>query len=287
MDMFLGVVSHPGSRFAQSQSADGFPARLARALGDRSVPVELIIETRNLFTENPRPLLPSDVQESLDAQLDLERDWARYVHGSASSSFRKRMRHLLLRLGRLRRRVRPPVVGTLERLLNIEFSHISLLQRGIASGAPWIVILEDDADCVDVADCAAGIAGLTSSAPDSVAYVNLSESFDLDELDVQPLLHASGSSWQGSVQRSILSADKPITNTVCAIAYRRDFARDLLAEFERQGSFPVLPIDWKLNLALMTMHARGNLREGSCWWIQPAPIAQMSMRALGDGDSRP
>ena len=282
--MFLGVVSHPGSHFARNQSDAGFPARLAAALVDASVSVELVVETRNLFTENPLPLTAVQVQQSLDAQLRLERDWARYVHGPTSSSLTRQMRLVLLHLGRIRSRVRPPATDTLERLLNIEFSHIALLQRGVDSGAPWIVILEDDGDCADTLDCAAGTAGLLATAPESLAFVNLSESFAVGELDVEPLLHASGTVWQGSITRSIDGADRPITNTVCAIAYRREFVVALLAEFERQGSFPVVPIDWKLNRAVMDMHARGELGQGSCWWVRPAPITQMSMRDSGVRD---
>lgn len=279
-EIFLGVVSHSRSRFTANTSAGGFLHELAEDWRTRGCLAEFVVERRNLFSENPVPLSKSDVQASLSAQLRIDREWARYLAEDPGGQPRGFPRNALLSAGRLWRRVKAPPVTSLERLLNIERSHISLLEQGIHSGAPWIVIVEDDGVADNLEDCATGIPHLVSGAPSEVAYINLSESFGVKELNVGYLLNNSNAVWEGSVTRRVLSAERPVTNTVCAIAYRRDFVQTLLAEFEAQDSFPVLPIDWKLNLTLMSLHERGLLGAGNCWWVTPGPIRQMSMHAV-------
>ena len=41
--------------------------------------------------------------------------------------------------------------ATVVRLLNIDLSHLRVLQSGASSGAPWTLVLEDDADIQQVA----------------------------------------------------------------------------------------------------------------------------------------
>ena len=114
------------------------------------------------------------------------------------------------------------------------------------------------------------------------AYVNISQSFALDELGISDLLTvAPDASWAGDAPRHILSSARPATNTVCAILYRGSFVRDLLAVTDALPMEPVVPIDWKLNLALMQMFSSGALGAGDCWFVDPAPIDQLSMRGTG------
>jgi hypothetical protein len=75
-----------------------------------------------------------------------------------------------------------------------------------------------------------------------------------------------------------LAASRPVTNTVCAILYRATFLRDLVAEMESLPMTPVVPIDWKLNIALMNMFESGSLLNGDCWNVTPGPMDQLSMR---------
>jgi len=165
-----------------------------------------------------------------------------------------------------------------ERLLNIELAHQELLRQGIASHAPWIVILEDDAWSADIDDLADGLTDLLARADANVQFINLSESFGLSELGIIHLLGHSDCSWRGPIARTVLSAQRPVTNTVCAIAYRSSFAEQLLSAYALMPMRPVVPIDWKLNQALMDMYAAGSLGADSCWWVVPGPIDQLSMR---------
>ncbi len=175
-------------------------------------------------------------------------------------------------------RLAPPRKSTVERLLNIELAHQDLLHQGGASKAPWILIIEDDALSTNIEDLADGIAKLLEQAKPRVQFINLSESFEVAELGIDHLLRDSRYSWHGSVERQVLSAERPVTNTVCAIAYRSSFAEHLLSAYASMPLRPVVPIDWKLNQALMSMYASGSLTADSCWWVVPGPIDQLSMR---------
>jgi hypothetical protein len=155
------------------------------------------------------------------------------------------------------------------------------MRQGLASGAPWVVILEDDAFASDLADLSHGLLGLfaTGAGP---AYVNLSESFTPTELGISHLLDVvDGVGWAGSNPRSVLSSALPVTNTVCAIAYSSAFLARLVPALEALPVSPVVPIDWKLNQALMDLYRTGALPSGSCWLVEPAPIRQMSMQPAG------
>ena len=164
------------------------------------------------------------------------------------------------------------------RLVNIELSHLDLMRSGLESQAPWILIIEDDAFVADLEDLTRGLAGLMVADPPA-AYVNVSESFSTAELGIDhqlgPVSHAD---WTGYQERSLVSAVRPVTNTVCAILYRREFLASLVTAMEALPLEPVVPIDWKLNMALMSMYRSGTITSGECWLVEPAPIAQMSMR---------
>ena len=275
--LFIGVVSHEGSRFAISQGPDGLAARL-RDHWDGELTAEVRVNTENVHDPDALPVDAVLIQKSLSAQESIENAWMSYVRAGRPRGLRDGAKSLLRWGLRQWRRVRRPGPGGVTRLINIELSHVDLLRRGLASGAPWILIVEDDAYAADIADCGAGLQRLMQEAPSHVAYINVSESFPLSELGIEHLLTPAGATWAGTVNRDVLASSRPVTNTVCAILYRADFVDALLDEFDRMPMTPVIPIDWKLNDALMRMHADGRLGPGSCWLVSPAPIDQLSMR---------
>ena len=276
LSIFIGVVSYPGTRFATSQGPDGLGARLAAELTERDANVKVVIDTHNRWGETP--IAPEEVQRALTAQVRVEGEWVRYLAAGEQRGARAHAKSALRWARRAYRRVVPPDPRFVTRLLNIELAHRLLLTSGCESGAEWIVILEDDAYSADVSELAQGLISLCQSVDSSVSYINLSESFELRELGVDSLLEQTNVQWAGASDRKIMAGSRPVTNTVCAIAYRAEFARALLAEFESLPMFPVIPIDWKLNRALMNMYQRGDMKPGSCVWVVPGPIDQMSMR---------
>lgn len=273
--LFVGVVSHEGSRFALSQGPEGLAQHLAQLLPGTSVAVNTV----DLLDEASMPVTPAGVQATLTAELRADRAWAGYLGRSMGPRWWGVHAARWVRRGWLR--VRPPGVVMLRRLLNIELSHLDLLRRGLTSGAPWVLIVEDDGFSSDIADLSDGLAGLIAHRP-SPAFVNVSQSFTPHELGIEHLLApVADCSWAGAVPRRVLAAERPVTNTVCAILYSADFLRRFLPAFDALPMEPVVPIDWKLNLALMRMFETGEIGPGDCWLVDPAPITQMSMQPAG------
>jgi hypothetical protein len=283
-ELFIGVVSHARSRFAVSQGPRGLAAGLADRLGPT-----VTVQVNDADLHDPA-VLPVDsrlIQQSLTAQLHLEDAWVAYLRAGRPASARTLAASTLRHGLRWWRRLRSPGPGPVTRLINIELSHLDLMRAGLASGAEWILILEDDAFAADLGDCAAGLEALLVDAPQSVAYVSISESFSNARLGIEHLLTPASADWGGSVHRSVLSASRPVTNTVCAVLYRRWFLVDLVPEFAAMPMTPVVPIDFRLNAALMRMHGRGRLGPGACWLVSPAPIDQMSMQSPSGGSTGP
>jgi hypothetical protein len=269
--LFIGVVSYEGSRFAVSQGPAGLGARLARSLRETTIDTTLVVRTEDAHDEAVLPLTPSVVRESLREKLRVERSWQRFLReGAHESTLDRLQREGALAYWRAHQEatVLAPwkqhlasdsrATRSVRRLVNIELSHVALLRGAVEAGADWTLILEDDASAPDLDDCVMGLRGA--------------------ELGVAHLITGEAATWQGVRERRILRTSRPVTNTVCAILYRNEFVVRLLTEFDAMPMTPVVPIDWKLNLALMGLYRAGALPEGSCWIVDPAPIDQMSMR---------
>jgi hypothetical protein len=275
--LFIGVVSHASSRFAVSQGPDGLAAQLVEPLGRRGIAATVLVNTDDAHDPAALPVTDAVVQASLTEQLHLDRRWAEYLQGARGP--RWWAGHALRWARRVEQSIRRPGPRMVERLLNIELSHLAVLRAGIASGADWVLVLEDDAASTDVDDCADGLRGLMACGPPQPAYVNVSQSFTPRDLGIEHLLSpVPEEPWRGSVPRQVLAASRPVTNTVCAILYRGSFVVDLVDAMDALPMEPVVPIDWKLNLALMRMFDDGRLGAGDCWQVEPGPIDQLSMR---------
>lgn len=269
--LFIGVVSHEGSRYGVSQGPSGLAHRIADDMAEAVVHVN----TGDLLERESPLVTAAGVQASLAAETRLEGTWARFLERPRTG------RYLAFRASRLLRRtwqrLLPPSPAMLRRLLNIELSHLDLMRRGLDSGAPWVLILEDDGFSSDIPDLVVGLRGLMASTP-PFGYANLSESFSPQDLGIEHLLSPSSVDWQGSTPREVLAAARPVTNTVCAILYSAEFLTALVEAMDHLPMEPVVPIDWKLNLALMDLHGAGLAPPGTCLMVEPAPIAQMSMQ---------
>lgn len=288
--LFIGLVSHEGSRFALSQGPEGLAHRLAADWGQHGYHCEVQVNTRDAYEPETFPITSASVWAAVSAQLRLEASWRSYLQEGADVPVSQRLRARLgagvVWLRAIRRYWRPwrghgrpsdRGFRMIRRLFNIEFSHRSLMQAGIESGAEWILIIEDDASSSDLMDCTLGLMGLTKDFP-SCGYANVSESFALAELGITHLLSPTGHDWHGAQVRSILAAARPVTNTVCAILYRREFLLQLVDEFDELAMEPIVPIDWKVNIALRNLFENGSHSPNECLIVTPAPINQLSMR---------
>lgn len=283
---FIGVVSHQKSAFTASQGSDGLGAQLTEGLQNHGVVTELSVRLEDEYRPENVPINASLIRRSIWAQFAVERSWLEYCHGHSwilsraavigARTMRDAQRYLTAS-GRY-----PSSAGSrmMERLINIELSHLALFTEGLQVGSEWLLILEDDAAARDIEDLAQGLAALMTGQRNQASpmFVNLSHSFSYAELGIAHLLSpVRDVLWNGSAPRAVIQARKPVTNTVCAMLYRRTFAEQLLKVLESIPIDPVLPIDWKLNRALMQLYTSGAIADGDCWFIDPAPIMQMSM----------
>jgi hypothetical protein len=274
--LFVGVVSHERSRFAVSQGSDGLAARLAEGLRNEGLSVDVRVNIDNLHDPARHPVDAEVVRRSVQAQSQLEQDWTSYLEKSTGAV--ASVRAAMARYWRgLEGMIRPADESMVTRLINIELSHLDLFDAGLASGADWVLVLEDDAMTTNVLDCVSGIAGLLHATP-TPGFVNLSQSFSLEELGIAHLLEPRDIPWQGDVERQILAARRPITNTVCAVMYHSEFIRDMVQAMRQLPFYPVVPIDWRINQALMAMVGAGTAGANTAWFVEPGPIDQMSMR---------
>jgi hypothetical protein len=165
------------------------------------------------------------------------------------------------------------------RLVNIEIAHTSLLRQAAHSGSEWTLIAEDDATSSDPSALAQLIGTFIREKARNAQpkYVNISRSFNHRRLRVRDLLQPIETWGPPASNIQAFQASRPITNTVCAILYRTDFLATLVQTMEAIPMEPVVPIDWKLNNAIMQLYDSGKLTSGDCWTLDPAPIAQSSM----------
>ena len=274
-NLFIGVVSYSRTQFPVSQGPQGLGQQLASELSNHAgINTQIHIITEDLDKSG----VVADhrtVQRSLTTELHAEARYSKYIS-------RPKYIKDVVRMGarwamRLKHSLNSPAPRLVSRLLNIEAAHCDLMKRGLESGSDYVLILEDDAFSDQLADLANGISGLMN-ASSTPAFVNLSESFSVDELGVGHLLTSKTDiSWQGDDTRVVYLASRPITNTVCAILYSREFLASVVQEMEALPMEPVLSIDWKLNVALMNLYETRKLDGLECWWVEPAPIKQMSM----------
>lgn len=281
--IFLGLVTHPATRFPQAAGPAGLTATLAEALRQEGWDVHTEVVSENLVAPGELDLSRRALQASFRREYEIEKSWYRFLKRGRVNAAKEAT--LALRYAWSRVRVASTLTtqgrerlatGRIVRLANIEAAHVELLRRADNSGAQWALILEDDAQASDVHELANSLIthAVEWSTRVTPKYVNMSKSFPLSDLGVSHLLTTSGD-WDSSAR--LLNSEVPFTNTVCAILYRVTFLDDLnryLADVPRD---PLIPIDWKLNVALMRMHGDSRLSPSDCLTVDPAPIEQGSM----------
>lgn len=280
--IFLGLVTHDASPFPLARGPQGLLAETRNVLQDHGIVVQSGIHTANHFPELNLTISASEVRASIEAEISVEAAWHAYLKPDRNHLFTNfklaawRWYRVFNEVARNGNRQEPRGRVVIERLINIELAHLHLMEEAIKSESDWTLILEDDAMCPDSRTFATDLANFVIRYGDAPApgYVNMSRSFNAEDLRIAHLLTPM-SQWNSDV--SILQSSRPVTNTVCAVLYQQDFLLELVAELASIPMRPVLPIDWKINLALMRMFASHSFTEYACWLLDPAPITQGSM----------
>jgi hypothetical protein len=275
--LFIGVVSHSRSSFTVNQGEKGLAATLVKQLSEFDISAVYSVNVLNDFDMAGVPAAGSVFRAGIAEEVRLEREWNRFL--GVRFGLRSWIGHVARWIRVQSFLLRKPDIEEIKRLINIELSHTKLMSEGLNSGAQWVLILEDDAATAELEDLAQGLVGIFNDDA-QISFVNLSRSFDLTDLGIDHLLHSVvDKTWAGPADRQMFFSDRPATNTVCAILYPRDFLVHLINEFELIPSEPVIPIDWRLNKALMNLWNKGLIGAGDCWFVEPAPIDQLSMRS--------
>lgn len=279
--LFIGLVTHPKSRYAHATGPTGLMASLTEEMRSSGWDVTCSVAADNRIDDTQINLSREAVLASIHAELEAERQWRQFQTSAppnAKDSVVLALRKHFRRWKFARRSEQSATAGRamLMRLANIEASHVRLLHEAAESGAQWVLILEDDAFTTNVTELAHALnRHLTEwDTATQPKFINISRSFPLAQLHLRQALTDEGA-WDSSAR--ILGAAAPFTNTVCAIVYRGGFLADLNRELDAIPMQPVVPIDWKLNLAIMQAAAKGQLKAGDCYVIDPAPVLQGSM----------
>lgn len=280
-DLFVGLVTYPGTRFADSSGPEGVLTSLAEACRTAGLSVVTEISGENAFDADTFPVSAKDIRASIRAELDIESRWRSYLsgrHQSVTASLImqvRRARRLLRSVPPWRHRLQPNDAGPqmVRRLANIEMAHMALFHSAQASGAAWSLILEDDAGTNDTAAFSEQLLNFLEAMEGSKSpgMACLSESFSMESLGVAHLLRkveAPQLPW------TMFSSVRPVSNTVCATLYSSTFLKALNAELSAIPMTPVVPIDFKLNEALMRLAP--SLAPGTVWLADPAPLIQRS-----------
>lgn len=289
--LFAGVVTHARSRFNVDGAAGAMLDRLAVALEAQGVSTRTLVSDRDDYDPRELPITTGLLASSARHQATLEHRWRRYL-AQAGGTARPAGTDLLVREAMWVKRL-ATALGTgvradaaarpgsteLVRLLNIDLSHLRVLEEGVGSGARWVLVLEDDAGISDHQRVARSVRWLVDTLPGTgVAFANLSESLSLAELGVEAILEpARDLDPPVDLGFAVLRARRPVTNTVCATLYESGYARALAEAIRSRGLTPVAPIDWRVNEAIMDMVASGSLDGRSCVWISPGIVLQRSM----------
>jgi hypothetical protein len=283
--VFVGLVTHARSRFADAASADGLQCPLACHLNELGYRAVTGVSADDAYAPSLLTIDRKAVIASIRAELDCELRWRGYLAGARPSVWLRlfmalrQVKRTIAFAPPWRRTITPDDAGArmVRRLVNIELSHLRIMREAVESGARWIVLLEDDASSTDTPARANELAAFIEAADTrgQPLTINLSESFTPEQLGIEHLLTPiDPSSNPASLPWRLFSAQRAVTNTVCAVLYRGDFLARLLAGLDEIPVSPVIPIDFKVNEAVMRL--AGSMAAGDCWVASPAPLVQSS-----------
>ena len=260
----MGLVTHEGSRFrTQGMATLESVSAAAKAAG---IDVRVLVSDRDDADPGQHSVTRGTVAASARHQAELEARWRAHVAGRGVSSVPSP-----LTLGMQARRSFDSVESVV-RLLNIDYSHLRVWRHALATGASAALVIEDDAQLVNV-HVGEFLAALLPHIRDHSVLVNCSRSIAVRDLGITEILREATMKLQLQEVR-VTETDRVITNTVCANLYNREFLTRLVTFIDRSGLVPVVPIDWRVNEFLLLYP------ETKTWWVDPAPFVQGSMHEM-------
>ncbi len=276
-EIFIGLVTYPQSRFNSEGQASRRIIEIADAIQQLGINVVTLISDRNDFPSRATVIGVVDRVRSAWNQVLIEKAWHEYVRQSTSSSSTSRKHGVTFFGGMFVKRAASYLFNSssLARLANIDLSHLRLLKEGVASGADWVLIIEDDAHFGETVETA-GVLRMVLEFLDGHSnrvFINLSESIDTVELRVDGIVSGGNSVLSLTNESELLWISPAISNTVCANMYSHQFAREFARAIEAQGILPSIPIDWRLNRFIIETKAT----PVECYWIKPGLFLQGSM----------
>lgn len=281
--IFIGLVTHPHSRFNSEGQSSQRINELADSLSQLGINVVTLISDRDDFQSSGRVIGIGDRVRSAWKQVHIEKAWHKYVRDSTGSDSLTRKHGAIFFSGMFVKRTISYLfnTSTITRLANIDLSHLRVLTEGVASGSDWVLIIEDDAQFADPVKTAGVLGNVLEflGHPARGIFVNLSESIDTVELRVNGIVSGGNSVLALTNGSELLEISPAISNTVCANIYSLDFASEFASAIEVQGILPSVPIDWRLNQLIMETR----VTPVECYWVKPGLFLQGSMH--GDTNS--
>ena len=285
LGLYLGLLTHKNSKFPKAPFVDLFEK--GSNLGSlMNINVSYSISEDNLFSSKDVGLI--DLLLVRFFELRLYKEWSSYVANEKIRKLRKNDLRVLTscflyyyRLLQPRFRMKEKV--RYSRILNINAGHKSLLQDFLKSRAQVGLIFEDDASFETSTELIRVIfeLGIFAQSIKSVAYfIDLSDSFTIDELGVQHLVIQPKSPGRIFLGSQMLATTKPFTNCTCAVLYSRYMAEVLCSALESYASIRgkcLIPIDWSFNQFLLES-VNSKLRI-ECFHLDPGLFPQQSLIA--------
>lgn len=249
------------------------------------------IYSKNLYDDSDLTI------SSLIAQIKEVFNFARGVFrlrkiviNNSDPSFKQGMRHLLIDvstvlslsifyfLSILRLKPFRIFVKMLLRQSNISAGHVQLMQNAVWRGDKYLLILEDDFHLSNLTSLKSQLNFVLEVLENNphLMLINLSESFTNEELGHYGFVQNNFTSPNHS-ELIVSCLPHPVTNTVCATIYRTDFLILLTRELRLMDEISLIPIDHKINIALMKLIKRGSLNVDCYATLVPGLFIQGSL----------
>lgn len=289
--LFIGLITHRQSRFNRDGQAAAAVADLASRLREQGVDVSRLVSDRDDYSAEALPVTRRLLLSSALLQAWIEFRWRRYLAEGRGNSLAYLPRDVCVLVLMTGIRVHSyigwnwfrsghdmPGATAVIRLLNIDLSHLRVYEEALESGRGAILVIEDDARAVDSELVPRLLLQLLARNNSSEArFVNLSESIDNQSLGVVGILGESD-----PYDPSVVTCSRPVTNTVCANLFNREFLEQMYVDIVNRGLTPVIPIDWRVNRFIMSAWKSGLINERTCVWVAPGVFVQGSMHEVGE-----